>query len=77
MCRIYGFISNGKERLDLRIKQVAQSQLRGGPDSQAMIANETYGIGCNRLAIMDPASGFQPYSGVPGIYAVLNRGVPE
>jgi asparagine synthase (glutamine-hydrolysing) len=72
MCRIYGFISNGSDRLDLTMKYVSQAQLHGGPDSQTMQVKETYGIGCNRLAIMDPTGGVQPYDSIPGVYAVLN-----
>ncbi len=72
MCRIYGYISDGSDRLDQKIFQVSQSQINGGPDSQKMVAFPEYGIGCNRLAITDPSGGLQPYNGVPGVYAVLN-----
>lgn len=72
MCRIYGFISDGTDRLDQKMAAVSQSQVHGGPDSQRMLALPECGIGCNRLAITDPKGGLQPYNGLPGIYVVLN-----
>jgi asparagine synthase (glutamine-hydrolysing) len=72
MCRIFGYISDGVDRLDHKISGVSDAQVHGGPDSQRIFATPEYGIGCNRLAITDPNGGLQPYNGLPGIYAVLN-----
>ena len=72
MCRIYGYISNGFDGLDRKVSAVSNAQIHGGPDSQTAIVTPTYAIGCNRLAITDPAGGGQPYAHEHGIYVVLN-----
>jgi asparagine synthase (glutamine-hydrolysing) len=75
MCRIYGYLTTGKdenEQLQHRIGQVARQQQHGGPDAQNYHASKNYGIGSNRLAITDPTGGHQPYRFGDSIFVALN-----
>ncbi|UQX03573.1 asparagine synthase (glutamine-hydrolyzing) [Streptomyces sp. RerS4] len=71
MCRIYGYFGFD---LDARAMRAARAaQLPGGPDRQEYVRGEDWGLGCNRLAIQDPAHGSQPFAAADGsAYAVFN-----
>ncbi|MFJ5810949.1 asparagine synthase (glutamine-hydrolyzing) [Streptomyces sp. NPDC093093] len=71
MCRIYGYF--GSDR-DVRAMEAARdAQLPGGPDRQAHVRGEDWGLGCNRLAIQDPSHGRQPFTNADGsVHAVFN-----
>lgn len=59
MCRIYGHLGAAvrPEELDT----VAALQRHGGPDESGLRQGATWSLGSNRLAIMDPDGGRQPY----------------
>ncbi|WP_438318266.1 asparagine synthase (glutamine-hydrolyzing) [Streptomyces sp. HUAS TT3] len=71
LCRIYGYF--GSDR-DVRALDAARdAQLSGGPDRQAHVRGGGWGLGCNRLAIQDPAHGRQPFANADGsVHAVFN-----
>ncbi|MBW1595764.1 asparagine synthase (glutamine-hydrolyzing) [Streptomyces sp. JJ38] len=73
MCRILGHFDAHCTRDDLRA--VAEAQRHGGPDGQALRSGAGWALGSNRLAVMDPDGGAQPYTltTAPGeIVAVFN-----
>ncbi len=59
MCRIYGHFNSEVAANELRA--VAALQRHGGPDAHARADGGTWSLGSNRLAIMDPTHGQQPY----------------
>lgn len=71
MCRIYGYFGSD---LDVSALDAARdAQLSGGPDRQAHVRGDAWGLGCNRLAIQDPSHGVQPFANADrSVYAVFN-----
>jgi asparagine synthase (glutamine-hydrolysing) len=59
MCRIFGQFDSAAPLHEMRI--AAAAQRHGGPDAQVVIGGRGWSLGSNRLAIMDPAGGQQPY----------------
>ncbi|SCL20796.1 asparagine synthase (glutamine-hydrolysing) [Micromonospora pallida] len=71
MCRIYGYYGRACDRAGLDAAR--DVQLAGGPDQQDRVTGESWGLGCNRLAIQDPATGRQPFRNAAGtVHAVFN-----
>ncbi|MEV0598932.1 asparagine synthase (glutamine-hydrolyzing) [Streptomyces sp. NPDC050315] len=72
MCRIFGSFAVGATRPELAA--VSARQRHGGPDQRGVARGPGWSLGCDRLAITDPAGGTQPYrlAAVPGVLAVLN-----
>lgn len=71
MCRIYGHFNAVVPSESLA--RVGKLQLHGGPDWQGCAVGPTWSLGSNRLAVMDPAGGRQPYRPASGaIHVVLN-----
>ncbi|MEU9044986.1 MULTISPECIES: asparagine synthase (glutamine-hydrolyzing) [unclassified Kitasatospora] len=71
MCRIYGHFNAVVPPDDLA--RVSELQRHGGPDDQGCSVGPTWSLGSNRLAVMDPAGGRQPYrSGSGAVHVVLN-----
>ncbi|MEV7770849.1 asparagine synthase (glutamine-hydrolyzing) [Kitasatospora sp. NPDC086791] len=71
MCRIYGHFNAVVPPDDLA--RVSELQRHGGPDQQGCSVGPTWSLGSNRLAVMDPAGGRQPYrSGSGAVHVVLN-----
>ncbi|MEU3059878.1 asparagine synthase (glutamine-hydrolyzing) [Streptomyces subrutilus] len=71
MCRIYGYF--GSDRAVRAMEAARDAQLSGGPDRQAHVRGEDWGLGCNRLAIQDPSHGRQPFANADGsVHAVFN-----
>ncbi|WP_338154108.1 asparagine synthase (glutamine-hydrolyzing) [Streptomyces barkulensis] len=72
MCRILGSFAAGATVHDLAA--VAGRQRHGGPDAHGMRRGPGWSLGCNRLAVTDPAGGAQPYElkTAPGVVAVFN-----
>src|SRR5262249_29180920 len=50
--------------------RVAATQRHGGPDGTWHAAGERWALGTNRLAVMDPAGGRQPYTLADGAITV-------
>src|SRR5437588_2608310 len=69
MCRIFGCFGVAASADELR--HASKWQLHGGPDAQYVRAGDGWALGANRLAIIDPAGGAQPYE-LGGIHAVYN-----
>ncbi|MBI3688222.1 MAG: asparagine synthase (glutamine-hydrolyzing) [Actinobacteria bacterium] len=69
MCRIFGHLSAGTAPYELRM--AAAAQRHGGPDAQTCATGPGWGIGSNRLAIMDLDGGQQPYR-LGEVHAVFN-----
>jgi len=69
MCRIYG--SFGIDASNDELMAAAKNQIHGGPDSQHLRRGSGWALGANRLAIMDPAGGSQPYE-LDGVCVVFN-----
>jgi asparagine synthase (glutamine-hydrolysing) len=59
MCRIFGSFNPGSAAWELRT--VAALLHHGGPDAQSFTAGPGWALGNNRLSIMDPDGGDQPY----------------
>jgi len=59
MCRIFGAFNTSTTAHELRT--VSALLRHGGPDAQTFIAGDDWALGNNRLAIMAPAGGQQPY----------------
>lgn len=71
MCRIFGYFDASLTPHQLRA--VSLLQVHGGPDAQSSVSGPSWGVGSNRLAIMDLDGGAQPYSELDGrILAVFN-----
>jgi len=69
MCRIFGHFDADVTPHEL--KTVAALQRHGGPDAQTHVTGDGWGLGNNRLAIMDLDGGDQPYV-LGDITAVFN-----
>lgn len=72
MCRIYGHFNAAVSRGEL--DTVAALQQHGGPDAHGVRCGATWSIGSNRLAIMDPDGGRQPYQLADGSVTVAFNG---
>jgi asparagine synthase (glutamine-hydrolysing) len=72
MCRIYGHFNAIASRAELAA--VAALQRHGGPDASGIRCGQTWSLGSNRLAIMDPAGGRQPYQLRDGAITVVFNG---
>ncbi|MGW5653857.1 asparagine synthase (glutamine-hydrolyzing) [Streptomyces humi] len=59
MCRIYGTFNVHSDEAELR--RVADLMHHGGPDAQGVTHRADWALGNNRLSIMDPEGGAQPY----------------
>ncbi|OEU96552.1 asparagine synthase (glutamine-hydrolyzing) [Streptomyces oceani] len=59
MCRIHG--SFHARTTDEEMRRVAALQHHGGPDAQSFAQRPGWALGNNRLSIMDPEGGAQPY----------------
>lgn len=59
MCRIYG--SFNAHSSDQELNSVATLLHHGGPDAQSFTREAGWALGNNRLSIMDPEGGSQPY----------------
>jgi asparagine synthase (glutamine-hydrolysing) len=59
MCRIHGYFNSATSPNEMRT--VAALQRHGGPDHTAVLRDGHWGLGYNRLAVMDPGGGTQPY----------------
>jgi asparagine synthase (glutamine-hydrolysing) len=71
MCRIFGYFD--AQLTPHQVRTVSLLQVHGGPDAQSSVSGPSWGMGSNRLAIMDLAGGAQPYSELDGrILAVFN-----
>lgn len=69
LCRIFGYVASGVSKREF--KACATAQLSGGPDAQTSVTGVGWGLGANRLAIIDPAGGRQPYARGP-VQVVFN-----
>jgi asparagine synthase (glutamine-hydrolysing) len=72
MCRIYGHFNAVVASTQLRT--VAALQRHGGPDAHGRTRGDGWSLGSNRLAIMDPAGGRQPYENEGGTIKVVFNG---
>ncbi|MEE1929411.1 asparagine synthase (glutamine-hydrolyzing) [Streptomyces sp. TRM 70351] len=70
MCRIFGHFD--AEATPDELRAVAAAQRHGGPDAQTHTSGRGWALGSNRLAVMDPDGGAQPYTLGRGITAVFN-----
>lgn len=70
MCRIFGHFDTEVTRHQLRT--VAAVQRHGGPDAQTFADGAGWALGSNRLAVMDPSGGSQPYRLGEHITVVFN-----
>lgn len=72
MCRIFGSFAAGVT--DPELHAVSGRQRHGGPDERGVLSGRDWSLGCDRLAVTDPARGTQPYRlrTAPGVLAVLN-----
>ncbi|MFG1950413.1 asparagine synthase (glutamine-hydrolyzing) [Micromonospora sp. NPDC048830] len=70
MCRIYGYFNARPSRNEVRA--VAALQRHGGPDSTGSTHAPGWGVGNNRLAIVDLDGGAQPYELDDRIAVVFN-----
>ncbi|MEU3888448.1 asparagine synthase (glutamine-hydrolyzing) [Streptomyces sp. NPDC029041] len=59
MCRIYGTFNVHSDEAELR--RVADLLEHGGPDARGVAHQPDWALGNNRLSIMDPEGGAQPY----------------
>ncbi|MEV5880368.1 asparagine synthase (glutamine-hydrolyzing) [Streptomyces sp. NPDC052101] len=69
MCRIFGHF--GPRPAHYATRLAAAAQRHGGPDAQTVVTGDGWSLGNNRLAIMDPAHGHQPYR-LGDVVAVFN-----
>lgn len=69
MCRIYG--SFNLYTADQELRAVAALLHHGGPDAQSFTRGADWALGNNRLSIMDPEGGAQPYHH-DGVVVVFN-----
>ncbi|MEU8708603.1 asparagine synthase (glutamine-hydrolyzing) [Streptomyces sp. NPDC048565] len=70
MCRIIGHL--GARPSAERLRAAAGLQQAGGPDGQYLVTRDSWALGVNRLAVMAPQGGRQPYSLGRGIHVVYN-----
>lgn len=72
MCRIHGQFNADVSPAELR--RVAATQRHGGPDGTGLAHGRRWALGSNRLAVMDPAGGTQPYTLFGGVITVVFNG---
>lgn len=72
MCRIFGSFATRATWRELA--EVSLRQRHGGPDEHGLLGGPGWSLGCDRLAVTDPAHGHQPYrlASVPGVFAAFN-----
>jgi asparagine synthase (glutamine-hydrolysing) len=70
MCRIYGYFNTTASSGE--IAAVALLQQNGGPDGAGIAVGECWAVGANRLAVIDPGGGRQPYQPGNGITVAFN-----
>ncbi|PRY37505.1 asparagine synthase (glutamine-hydrolyzing) [Umezawaea tangerina] len=71
MCRIHGYWGQGFD--PVLLEAARDAQLPGGPDHQRHVLGQGWGLGCNRLSIQDPHTGFQPFANAGGsVHLVFN-----
>ncbi|NBE49966.1 asparagine synthase (glutamine-hydrolyzing) [Streptomyces boluensis] len=70
MCRIHGYFNTTATPRELT--EVAALQRHGGPDGTGYVTGPGWGIGNNRLALVDPEGGRQPYRFGDRVHAVFN-----
>ncbi|WP_329295864.1 asparagine synthase (glutamine-hydrolyzing) [Streptomyces sp. NBC_01455] len=70
MCRIYGYFNATAS--DHEVRTVSALQRHGGPDSSGWSLTGTWGLGNNRLAVVDLEGGQQPFHLGDRITAVFN-----
>ncbi|MEU3455868.1 asparagine synthase (glutamine-hydrolyzing) [Micromonospora sp. NPDC006766] len=70
MCRIHGYFNTTASLAEVR--DVAGRQRHGGPDATGLVRASGWGLGSNRLAIIDQDGGAQPYDLDGRITAVFN-----
>ncbi|MFF0430605.1 asparagine synthetase B family protein [Streptomyces sp. NPDC004327] len=72
MSRIFGAF--GAPNTAVELNAVAGRQLHGGRDGTSVLRGDTWSLGCNRLAVLDPCGGAQPYRcpRLPGIAVVFD-----
>ncbi|MEU2379512.1 asparagine synthase (glutamine-hydrolyzing) [Streptomyces misionensis] len=72
MCRIFGSFAVAATGAELAT--VSARQRHGGPDERGVMTGRGWSLGCDRLAVTDPAGGTQPFTlpTAPGVVAVLN-----
>ncbi|MBZ6295919.1 asparagine synthase (glutamine-hydrolyzing) [Streptomyces olivaceus] len=70
MCRIYGYFNAVASPNEM--KRVGALQRHGGPDRTGSSRASGWGLGSNRLAVIDLDGGMQPYEIEGRIYAVFN-----
>ncbi|WP_459547508.1 asparagine synthase (glutamine-hydrolyzing) [Nocardia sp. X0981] len=59
MCRIFGCF--GKHATPAELMAASGRQITGGPDTQRFVSGAEWSLGINRLAIVNPAGGGQPF----------------
>lgn len=72
MCRIYGHFNAVVTPGELQL--AAAAQRHGGPDANGVRQGRDWSLGSNRLAIMDPGGGDQPYELLDGSVVVVLNG---
>jgi len=72
VCRIFGFFDACVSPHEFRT--VSLLQRHGGPDAQSSVRGDGWGIGSNRLAIIDLDGGNQPYTELDGAILVVFNG---
>src|SRR5438552_3481412 len=72
MGRIFGYLNADLTPQDVRT--IALTQRHGGPDAQSSTRGERWGVGNNRLAIVDLDGGNQPYTEMAGAIQVVFNG---
>jgi asparagine synthase (glutamine-hydrolysing) len=72
MCRIFGFFDARVTPHEFRT--VSLLQRHGGPDAQSSVRGDGWGVGNNRLAIIDLDGGNQPYVELDGAILVVFNG---
>lgn len=70
MCRIFGHFNAAVPAPELRA--VGALQRHGGPDATGTAHGPGWGVGANRLAVVDLDGGVQPYDDGDGITVVFN-----
>lgn len=72
VCRIFGFFDAHVTPHEFH--SVSLLQRHGGPDAQSSVCGDDWGIGSNRLAIIDLDGGNQPYTELDGAILVVFNG---
>ena len=74
MCGIAGIFQDDKYSINSNLKNMLDIAKHRGPDSQGLFISENYGIGMNRLSIIDLDSGNQPISSMDNRYHLVCNG---